>query len=242
MNRLASAFSYVKPCACVSQPSTHPSNAPSLGSHTTDPPRPSPLESTFSVRSDGEERRRRSVSPHAALYDDPRQVYFPDGSWGRAALTLPRRPGLLRQQTDEGLSRSATPRPRSRDTSDNGANKAVKVNLLAERGQSSRGWGMNHIPGSSRITAMAAGPDGRYAVGGNQCESRWRQLTAADARSKSRSSQGGSQRCKYADATWSCPRAAGQGTGRGDRHGSDQSVERSMGSQGRQRSGLGSRP
>ena len=146
-----------------------PRNAPSLGSHTADPPRPSPLESTFSIRSDGEQRRGRSVSPHAALYDDPRQIYFPDGSWGRAALVLPRRPNLLRQHTDEGLSRSATPRPRSRDPEP--ASKAVKVNLLAERGQNSRGWGMNHIPGSSRITAMAAGPDGLYAVGGNQCES-----------------------------------------------------------------------
>lgn len=87
-----------------------------------------------------------------------------------------RRPGLLRTQTDEGISRSqsATPTARYRDASESGTKvagrKGVKVNVLAGASKEQRGWGMSTLPGSGRVTAMVAGPEGRYAVGGGQCE------------------------------------------------------------------------
>lgn len=75
----------------------------------------------------------------------------------------------MRHNTDDAFSRSATPRPKGKER-DDGIEKAVKVNLLDDSSGVKRGWGMSILPGSGRITAMAQGPDGRYAVGGGQCK------------------------------------------------------------------------
>jgi len=143
------------------------SNVPSIHSDSSNPPKHSPLETTLTSRSD-EHGRGRSASPHAVLYDDPRQIHFASGSWASRNLTLPRRPHLLRHNTDDILSRTTTPRPRTREK-DDVLLKSVKVNVLEDSSGVKRGWGMNILPGSGRITAMAQGSEGRYAVGGGQC-------------------------------------------------------------------------
>ena len=41
---------------------------------------------------------------------------------------------------------------------------------MASAAQGKRGWGMSNVVSGSRLTAMAQGPDGKFAVGGGQCK------------------------------------------------------------------------
>ena len=145
-------------------------------------PRNSPLESTSTSHSDGQhypvsDKRGISPSPHRAIYDDPRRTNYytstdtPPNWRGLTTAPVPRRPGLLRTQTDDGLSRSqaSTPTPRGESRAQR-ADRAVRTNVLMEGAAGKRNWGVTTLPGSGRVTAMAQGPDGKYAIGGGQCE------------------------------------------------------------------------
>lgn len=90
------------------------------------------------------------------MYDDPRSVYESASSFGKT--TYP-----SRSMRDRAAG-SRTPRGTEE------INKGFQVNLMASAAQGKRGWGMSNVMSGSRLTGMVKGPEGKYAVGGGQCE------------------------------------------------------------------------
>ena len=151
MNRLANAFSTALPSADIAS--------------IRDSPRPS---SPFEPASRQSERRWDSP---AELYDDPRSPYDQPSASSSRNVSQPDRPGLARRATDEGLSRGlgllragggherAGSRSRSRTPR---RDRSVRTNLLGHR---PKAWASAGL-GGAKLTGLAKGPDGRYAVGG----------------------------------------------------------------------------
>jgi hypothetical protein len=156
--------------------------------HMRDSPHMSPSESHFpggiSHSSFGPADTRALAQ--TLVYDDPRTPYaYHEG--GSSAFSQPgaesrdktrsfssavsARPNLLRQSTDDGIflgrssSQAATPRPRKNA----GPDRAVRVNLFTH-GQPKNRKNLPIHGSGTRLATMAQGPEGRYVVGGGQCE------------------------------------------------------------------------
>ncbi|WVQ74341.1 hypothetical protein IAR50_003940 [Cryptococcus sp. DSM 104548] len=176
MNRITNAFSAAIPSANSETSSIHHKESPQIAS-PIEPPFPTHL----SVRTPND---RRYNAPLSAIYDDPRSIYYPPltplPSYFPPTLTRPSRPTLLRRLTDEGpysqapsyrsASSSQVSTPRVRSESRERSDRGVRVNLMAAAaGNTARkGWGMSSATGTTRMTRMAEGPNGKYAVGGGQ--------------------------------------------------------------------------
>lgn len=89
---------------------------------------------------------KKSLSTQSQMNDEIHSTRSPVASF----------PGSLPRRMDEASPR----KPRT--------SKSVKVNLMASAAQGKRGWGMSNVVSGSRLTAMAQGPDGKFAVGGGQ--------------------------------------------------------------------------
>lgn len=85
-----------------------------------------------------------------------------------------KRPNLVRHATDDGIGSSATPVAGRVLNGDRG----VRVNLLTSpsmslinaNGKKGRSSGLATPGIGGRLSAMARGSEGRYVVGGGQCE------------------------------------------------------------------------
>ncbi|OCF77880.1 hypothetical protein I204_01883 [Kwoniella mangroviensis CBS 8886] len=183
MNRLTNAFSSAIPSSGSDGSSIH------LRDRTGDSPRvSSPLDPSFNIPSHPH-RPSHSERRHIVqnlIYDDPRTIYHPISSSPNArgnftnnlglltaGIGRPGRPGLLRHLTDDEsgrLSGSQAPTPRVRSQSrSRDRDRGVRVNLMSTASlNGKRGWGMNSATKTTRLNAMAQGPDGTYAIGGGQ--------------------------------------------------------------------------
>lgn len=136
---------------CRAIPSSSSDAGSTYLSHSS--PRASP-----SIEASGFATPGESAFANSLIYDDPRSVHESGGS----------NPGSLpkysaRNLTGDGYG-SRTPR------TDGKRDQGVRVNLMAPAAQGKRGWGMSNLVTRSRLTGMVKGPDGKYAVGGGQCE------------------------------------------------------------------------
>nr|XP_019043442.1 hypothetical protein I302_08019 [Kwoniella bestiolae CBS 10118]OCF22372.1 hypothetical protein I302_08019 [Kwoniella bestiolae CBS 10118] len=185
MNRLTNAFSSAIPSSGSDASSIH------LRDRAGDSPRvSSPLDPSFNIPSHS---HRPSISERRhivqnLIYDDPRTIYHPISSSLNsrssnlpnnlglltAGISRPGRPGLLRHLTDDGSGRltstSQVPTPRVRSQSrSRERDRGVRVNLMSTASlNGKRGWGMNSATKTTRLNAMAQGPEGNYTIGGGQ--------------------------------------------------------------------------
>lgn len=116
--------------------------------------------------------RERDVHAAVDIYDDPRSVRDPADERYASFFSRgkPRRPGLQRHGTDWDVTRTNSPAPTLRADEEGSRERrkdaSLRVNLLSHSGVR-RVWGASPS-GAGRLTAMAQGPEGQYAIGGSQ--------------------------------------------------------------------------